>query len=206
MTTLYKLTDAMGRTRAGEYNELTWAVGIVHKATGVGNNLCSHDVIHAYLHPMLAVLLNPLHAGFDPNTMRLFECEGDIVVHEHQLKCGVKQLHIIKELPLPQLTITQVLTFGILCSKKVCTDPTWLGWADSWLNKTPTGHTSRLACRVAVMRGNWAAWFAARACEDADLADLHGVRINVAQAAKEATNISGIPLDMCQIAEQVCNS
>lgn len=27
MTKLYKLTDAQGRTRAGEDNELTWAVG-----------------------------------------------------------------------------------------------------------------------------------------------------------------------------------
>ncbi len=71
MTKLYKLTAYLGRTRAGEDNELTWAVGVEHKTAGTGTRLCTADVIHAYEHPLIAVLMNPLHADFDTTTMRL---------------------------------------------------------------------------------------------------------------------------------------
>ena len=134
MTKLYKLTDEQGRTQAGEDNELTWAVGVEHKTTGTGTRLCTADVIHAYEHPLIAVLMNPVHAMFNPATMRLFVAEGNIVAREGQLKCGVHALKIVEEIPVPVLTTEQRVKFAILCTKSVCKDAAWNAWADKWLN------------------------------------------------------------------------
>ena len=134
MTKLYKLTDEQGRTRAREDNELTWAVGVEHKTAGTGTRLCTADVIHAYEHPLIAVLMNPVHADFNPATMRLFVAEGEIVVHEGQLKCGVHALKIVEEIPVPALTTEQRVKFAILCAKLVCKDAAWNAWADKWLS------------------------------------------------------------------------
>jgi hypothetical protein len=134
MTKLYKLTDEQGRTRAGEDNELTWAVGVEHKTEGTGTRLCSADVIHAYEHPLIAVLMNPLHAMFNPATVRLFVAEGEIVAREGQLKCGVHALKVVEEIPVPTLTAEQRVKFAILCAKTVCEGAAWNAWADKWLS------------------------------------------------------------------------
>ena len=134
MTKLYKLTDEQGRTRAGEDNELTWAVGVEHRTAGTGTRLCTADVIHAYEHPLIAVLMNPVHADFDPATMRLFVAEGEIVAREDQLKCGVHALKIVEEIHVPVLTTEQRVKFAILCAKCVCADVAWNAWADKWLS------------------------------------------------------------------------
>ncbi len=153
MTKLYKLTDAQGRTRAGEDNELTWAVGVTHKTAGTGTRLCSSDVIHAYEHPLLAVLLNPIHADFTSTTMRLFVAEGEVVARDGQLKCGVHALKVVEEIPVPTLTVEQRVKFAILCAKIVCKDVSWNTWADKWLSGE-----NRSEARAA-----WAAWAEARA-------------------------------------------
>ena len=134
MTKLYKLTDEQGRTRAREDNELTWTVGVEHRTACKGTRLCTADVIHAYEHPLIAVLMNPVHADFNPNTMRLFVAEGEIVAREGQLKCGVHALKIVEEIPVPTLTTEQRIKFAILCAKTVCKDAAWNAWADKWLN------------------------------------------------------------------------
>ena len=134
MTKLYKLTDEQGRTRAGEDNELTWAVGVAHRTAGMGTRMCTADVIHAYEHPLIAVLMNTVHARFNPATMRLFVAEGNIVAREGQLKCGVHALKIVEEIHVPVLTIEQRVKFAILCAKTVCKNATWNAWADKWLN------------------------------------------------------------------------
>jgi len=159
MTKLYKLTDEQGRTRAGEDNELTWAVGVEHKTAGTGTRLCTADVIHAYEHPLIAVLMNPVHAMFNPATMRLFVAEGEIVAREGQLKCGVHALKVVEEIPVPTLTNKQRVKFVILCAKMVCKDFGGLGgeyswniWADIWERiKTETAVEAEWAVRVAEM-------------------------------------------------------
>ena len=151
MTKLYKLTDEQGRTRAGEDNELTWAVGVAHKTAGTGTRLCTADVIHAYEHPLIAVLMNTVHAMLNPATMRLFVAEGEIVAREGELKCGVHALKIVEEIPVPTLTTEQRAKFAILCAKQVCKNATWNAWADKWLSSDD--------------RSARAAWAAARAAE-----------------------------------------
>jgi len=175
MTKLYKLTDAQGRTRAGEDNELTWAVGVEHKTAGTGTRLCSSDVIHAYEHPFIAVLMNPVHANFNPATMRLFVTEGEIVAHEGQLKCGVHALKVVEEIPVPTLTTEQRVKFAILCAKTSC-----------------TAAEAARAARAAARAARAAAWAA------------EAVRAEAAAAAAEAARAARAAwADLIQIIEQL---
>lgn len=123
MATLQDNTTSGGAT-------LEWGAG--YTATGPGTKLCSPDVIHAYTHPLLAVLLNPIHADY-PNP-KLWRCEGDVVADDHGLKVGVKTLTTIEEIPLPVVTTEQRVKFAILCAKQVCKDEKWNDWADKWLS------------------------------------------------------------------------
>ena len=127
MSTLYKLTDSCGKTR----NDTQWGHGVSHSGTGEGE-LCGPGWIHAYEHPLIAVLVNPIHANF-PNP-RLWEAEGEIGLRDGQLKCGCKTLTTVREIPLPAVTTEMRVRFGILCAKEVCAYPAWSTWADRWLS------------------------------------------------------------------------
>ena len=180
MTKLYKLTDEQGRTRAGKDNELTWAVGVAHKTAGTGTRLCTADVIHAYEHPLIAVLMNPVHADLNPAKMRLFVAEGEIVAREGQLKCGVHALKIVEEIAVPTLTTEQRVKFAILCAKCVCTDVAWNAWADKWLSGENRSAWARAAARAA-----WAAE-AAEAAEAATRAEAKAAAKAAAKGAAKA--------------------
>lgn len=160
MTTLYKLTDADGYTRRGEYNECLWGEGVSHRGTGKGD-LCGPGFIHGYeVVPgyerecaILAMLMNPIHADIDHP--RLWECEGEIVKRDGQLKCGCVTLTTKREIDLPAVSSTQKIRFAILCAKEVCTDQRWNAWADDWLSGKD--RSARAAWAEA---GAWAAWAA----------------------------------------------
>ena len=148
MATLYKLTRQDNTTSGGALSQffaasffnssrssamtLEWGAGVSHTATGTGTRLCSPDVIHAYTHPLLAVLLNPIHADYQ--NPKLWRCEGDVVADDHGLKVGVKTLTTIEEMPLPVVTLEQRVKFAILCAKHVCKDKKWNRWANKWLS------------------------------------------------------------------------
>lgn len=131
MTKLYKLTDEKGKTRA-KGNELQWGEGVTHIAKGVGSELCTDGVIHAYEHPLIAIVLCPIHAAFDE--LRLWEAEGEIVAREGQLKCGVKTLTTVREIPVPEITLEQRVRFAISCALEVCQEEYFVQWAQKWLN------------------------------------------------------------------------
>ena len=202
---LYKLTDEQGRTRAGEDNELTWAVGVAHKTAGTGTRLCTADVIHAYEHPLIAVLMNPVHAMFNPAKMRLFVAEGEIVAREGELKCGVHALEIVEEIPVPTLTTEQRVKFAILCAKCVCTDVAWNAWADKWLSSDDRSAEAAEATAWAAEATAWAAeaaaaaWAAAEAAEAAWAAAL---AVEAAWATAEASR-AATKLDLIHIIEQL---
>jgi hypothetical protein len=42
-------------------------------------------------------------------------------------------MRIVKELPVPTVTLTQQIAFGILCAAHVYYDPVWDIWAWGWL-------------------------------------------------------------------------
>ena len=93
---LYKLTDAAGWT----HGELLWGKGVKHEIRFrvAYPQLCTGDVIHAYAGPELGLLMNPVHASYDP--FRLWEAEGVPVV-AHPDKLGVFALTTTRELEIP---------------------------------------------------------------------------------------------------------
>jgi len=152
MTTLYKLTDSDGYTQRKDTRPCLWGAGVSHSALGTGTKLCSEDVIHAYVDPLLAVLLNPIHANF-PSTMRLWRAEGEVVATDGQLKVGVKTLTVIEEIPIPHITTEQRVKFGILCALEVYKEPTFVKWANSWLDGTDrAAEAARAADLISIAR------------------------------------------------------
>lgn len=134
---LYKLTDYNGKTRAGEDNELQWGPGATHTAKGKGTALCSPDLIHAYQHPLLGVIMNPMHADFQNDNMRMWEAEGEVVAKEGQLKCGVKTLTTLREIPVPVITKEQLVEFSIKVALRLYplySSDYFVQWASDWLD------------------------------------------------------------------------
>lgn len=137
MTKLYKVTDRHGNTTGGYFENATtlhWYEGVSHVATGTGNMLCSRGVIHAYVDPLLAVLLDPIHGNYGSGMM-LWEADGDVVVEgAGQLKVGCKTLKTIRKIVVPAVTAEQRTRFAILCAKEVYANHFWVAWADRWLS------------------------------------------------------------------------
>ena len=130
MKTVYKLTSTTLTTHGG----YQWAVGEWRETSGTGD-LCSAGWLHWYSDPLLAVLLDPIHANLGP-TARLWEAEAD---GECRDDCGIKggsiRLRLVRELPLPVVPQEQRVKFGILCAQAVIGDRClqWSAWADRWL-------------------------------------------------------------------------
>ena len=124
---LYKLTNQENET----FNQTKWGENVSHETDGTGG-LCGSGWLHAYTHPLLAVMLNPIHGNFiNP---KLWECEGEIGLNDRGLKVGCKKLTTTKEIPLPNITLEQKVRFAILCGKQTCRNKKWNEWADKWLN------------------------------------------------------------------------
>jgi hypothetical protein len=128
---LYKLTTQDGYTRKGCGNQCLWGENITHSGTGIGD-LCGPGYIHAYTHPKLAVVLNPIHANV--TNPLLWVCEGEVVKEDSGLKVGCVSLTTLRRIELPVVTLEQRVRFGILCAKEVCANPEWVQWADNWLS------------------------------------------------------------------------
>ena len=85
MTKVFKLTTQDDYTRKGHYNQTKWGRGVTHTAKGDGG-MCSNGAIHAYTSPLLAVLLNPIHAAIQ--NPKLWEAEMDVLYTDNGLKVG----------------------------------------------------------------------------------------------------------------------
>ena len=166
---LYKLTDANARTR----NDTQWGENITHVATGdVAQGLCSDAYIHAYEHPLIAVMMNPVHGNF--SNPRMYECEGEIAARDGQLKYGCRTLTTIREIPLPIVTVTQKVAFALLCVIDVCSEPSFVAWANDWLTGKERSAAAAWAAEAAAEAeaaeaaawAGWAAAWAARAAEE----------------------------------------
>ena len=125
---LCKLTNQELQT----YNKTQWVINEWQSAAGEGE-LCSESWLHGYEHPLLAVLLNPIHANIA--TPRLFAIEvGDKVLNDAGLKFGSNKMRLTHELELPQVTLEQRIKFGILCALEVCQDAAFVTWATGWVS------------------------------------------------------------------------
>jgi len=154
----YKLTSQELTT----YSGFQWEIGKKFTTNGEGE-LCGPGYLHYYHHPLLAVLMNPIHA--DINNPRIFEVEAEGVhKDDNGLKGGCTEMTLIKEIPLPVLTTTQRVAFSILTSLDVYKDRGYKEWAENWLSGKDR---SESAARSAAWSAAWsaarsAAWSAAR--------------------------------------------
>ena len=136
----YKLVNQQLTT----FNGCQWKIGIPKETSGEGD-LCSSGWLHYYHDPLLAVLLNPIHA--DIHNPRLFTClvEGG-QKDDRGLKGGCTKLTLIEEIPLPVVTKNQKIAFGILCAQQVYSDNggVWDNWAEKWLSGEDRSEKSRV--------------------------------------------------------------
>src|SRR5690606_4646419 len=120
----YKLTTQDLTT----YNGFKWEIGKKYTTNGEGG-LCGPGFLHYYHHPLLAVLLNPIHA--DIINPRLFEVEAEgIHLDNHGLKGGCTEMTILREIDLPEITTTQRVAFSVLISLDVYKSKGYKEWAD----------------------------------------------------------------------------
>ena len=89
--------------------------------------------LHCYADPLLAVLLNPIHADYE--NPRLFRARvGRKSKHDHGLKSGYTKMTLIEEIPLPAISTAQRVRFATLCAMKVYQDPGFVQWGENWLS------------------------------------------------------------------------
>ena len=162
-----KLTDRECETKNG----MAWKIGVTNHATGAGTELCSDGVLHYYDGLELALFMNPIHADF--SEPRIFEVAGNEIVTDCT-KCGAKSLTVLCEITdYKAPTTTQHVAFGILCALEVCKDPTFIQWANAWLDGSDR---SEAAARTA----GSARWSAA------DAAMRSAAKIDLTAIAKKA--------------------
>lgn len=205
---LYKLTDSEGWTRKWSNNQCLWGQNVTHSGTGKGP-LCSGGYIHAYEDPLLAVLLNPIHANY--KNPLLWEAEGTIALRDDQLKCGCVTLTTIKQIPVPKVTYHQRVDFAILCALAVYNNIEFKEWANDWLygdKETRIADAVSLADAALVEKVAWeekTAWAAARFAAMALLAQRYSWKQRSAWAAAWAAAFAtraGTEIDLKAIAKQ----
>jgi len=165
--------------------------------------LCSEGWIHAYEHPLLAVLHNPIHGNYDPKTMHLWECKttDKKPKRDGQLKLGVRNLTTIKQISIPAITITQRISYGILCAKEVCTEAVWNKWADNWLSgKDRTEAAAWVAASAERAAASTTAWVASAASAVASAAASAAEM--VATSAARASMAAERGINLIDIAEK----
>lgn len=124
----FKLTNRLSQT----LHQTQWGPGIKHTASGEGE-LCGPGWIHFYQDPVLAIMMNPVHADF--HNPRMWEAEASgTIVEDCGLKHGCTTLTTIREIAPPVVTLHQRVRFGILCALEVCRIEEWKKWATRWLS------------------------------------------------------------------------
>jgi hypothetical protein len=159
MTYLYKLTDAAGYTQRDEEHETLWTPGEWREVKW-GGALCRAGCLHAYRDPLLAVLLDPVHACFLPSG-RLWVAEGDVRA-EDPTKVGCSRLRVLREHDVPDISKAAKIRWAIYCASAVYREPQWLQWAERWL-----GGSDRSRQSAWVVAADAAAAYAAYAAADA---------------------------------------
>lgn len=206
---LYKLTDARDQTSNG----CQWAENVTVETSGKGD-LCGNGWTHWYTHPLLAVLLNPIHANVDLSTAHLWKGDdgGGEVRHNRGLKVGCTKGTTRRRIELTVITPEQNARFAVACALAVYDDAEFRRWAmDSlagkdqeaktaarWATNWSTGmDNSRARARAAEAAATaWLAWRASRRWRAAWTA---------AQAAGWAAQAAGStdkdPINLVKIAE-----
>ena len=187
--TRYKLTTQALTT----HNGFQWKIGVPCVIEKKGNAMCSDEVIHFYNDPRLAIIANAIHADI-PNP-RLFACRVTGIVAHDGLKGGCKKMTLVRELPLPAITIKEKVEFAIRCAMLVYQEKTWVAWAENWLSGKDRSKQSATRAAARAVNGRWqgrrqramaraAKWTAARTAVEAGWAAEWAAKAAARTAAK----------------------
>jgi hypothetical protein len=179
MGKIYKLTDNKLRTHGG----MQWTLGEWREDDQLGP-MCGPGGFHGYSSPRLAVLLNPIHANYQP--AKLFEAEyrgrgkANFASDGLKLKLKVRAMRITRQIELPEFSLTQRIYFGILCALEIPGQPIeFTQWANRWIEgKDRSAEAAAWAA--------WAAWAAAEAEAAARAARAAEAAARAARAARAA--------------------
>lgn len=145
---LFKLTDQNDQT----WNSTQWGEGVTHTVSGQGR-LCGPGYIHAYTDPLIAVLLNPIHAAI--RTPHLWEGEGKVSCDDRGLKVGCRTFTTLRRIPLPTFTTEQLVWLSVSCAPELYREPGFVRWARCWLEGT--GRSAEGAMNAMVQASSTAA-------------------------------------------------
>jgi hypothetical protein len=202
---LFKLTDEHDRTFGG----CQWGEGVEHMTSGKGE-LCGPGWLHAYTDPLVAVLLNPIHANF--NNAHLWEADGDVGA-EHNLKVGCTRLTTVRRLDMPEIGVEQRVRFAVLCALETNSNPAFVAWARGWLRALDrTGRSANVAEEAAENANARSAAWASAAAEAAawveneqdarEMAWWASVSAEAAAEAAVAVAEEGVDIDIADIARR----
>ena len=176
---LYKLTKQDNTTQ----NDTLWGEGVTHEADGKSTELCNNHWLHAYTDPLLAVIMNPAHANI--GNPKLWECEGDVGLEQAD-KVGCTKLTTLKEIPLPQITPSQLIKFACLVAREIYPlwdkydkDGVWLKWYDGGCQPDDAANAANAANAAcyAANAASYAAYYAAYAAN---------IKIDLVNLARQA--------------------
>lgn len=193
----YKLTDRNMRT----HNGCQWAVGKPRITDGSGG-LCGPGYMHYYHHPLLAVLLNSIHANIPDPLLWEVRATGKHL-DDNGLKGGCTWMVITRELPLPVVTTEQRIRFGILCALEVYREPSFIAWAEKWLSgedrsREAAAYAAAYAAdSAAAARAGWAA--AAYAAADSAAAGAAAGWAAAGAAAEADFDLVAVAVKACGI-------
>lgn len=92
-------------TTCGNYQ---WQVGRTQTITVPGNRLCTNEVFHYYDHPLAALWFSSINGG--PSSPKLWKVAIDQMAAHDGHKGGCKVLRLVKELPLPLISLAERIT------------------------------------------------------------------------------------------------
>lgn len=172
MATVYKLTTQENTTHEG----CLWIPGEWKMTNGKGP-LCTPGWLHAYSDPLVASFMNPAHANIVNPKLWEAEAEGKFQ-DDHGLKCGYASMRIVKEIPLPTISVGKKIEIAIHCAIIAGYDNgDFVAWALHWINgddRTAAATETTLAAvetkrawSAAAMAAEWPAFAAARAALNA---------------------------------------
>ena len=175
-----KLTNQEMRT----HGQHQWILNEWCETDGV-DELCGPGWLHAYTHPLLAVLLNPIHANLsDP---RLFVIEtGGTRKDDRGLKVGFTKMRLAREMPLPAVTREHRVAFGILCALEVYNVPEFVSWAQAWLSGENRSRSAARSAESAARSAESAAESAARSAVSAAWSAAESAAWSAAWSAAES--------------------
>ena len=195
VATIYKLTDMNMKT----YGGYPWALGKWNRTSGKGG-LCGPGWLHAYTSPVLAELLDPIHANF--REYRLFRGEASgPVIRDSGLKVGYTNMRITEELPRLHITTENRIRFGIACACRVYTSAEYRAWAGRWVSGADrTAAAARTAVRAA-RTARAAAWATVVAAETAARAAAWATEVAAETAAEAAAWAAEVAAEAAWTAE-----